>query len=203
VARVKRVRVERSRDRRPDCVFCRIVVSEAPVSKVFEDARTLAFMDVSPVRRGHVLVIPKAHRAQVWDMREAEFAAVYRRLPSLVRALARATQADAVDVLNLNGAAGGQTVYHVHFHLIPIHLGRSPLRRKGRRITFDFTQETVTRAQPDPHRPPHPRGGRGRERASREGQAGLRRANRAGRNASGTNTSGSCPAIISATAFAA
>ncbi len=147
MAQSKRTGLERRRDRRPDCVFCRIVAGEAPVSKVFEDARTLAFMDVNPVRRGHVLVIPKAHRAQVWDMRDAEFAAVYRRLPSLVRALARAMQADAVDVLNLNGAAGGQTVFHVHFHLIPIHLGRPPLRRKGRRVTFDFTQETTTRAQ--------------------------------------------------------
>jgi histidine triad (HIT) family protein len=149
VAQAKKTRLDRTRDRRPDCVFCRIVAGEAPVSKVFEDARTLAFMDVNPVRRGHVLVIPKAHRAQVWDMRDAEFAAVYRRLPSLVRALARAMKADAVDVLNLNGAAGGQTVYHVHFHLIPIHRDRSPLRRHGRRVAFEFAQEVATRAQLD------------------------------------------------------
>jgi histidine triad (HIT) family protein len=149
VAQGKKTRLERSRDGRPDCVFCRIVAGEAPVSKVFEDARTLAFMDANPVRRGHVLVIPKAHRAQVWGMPDAEFAAVYRRLPTLVRALARAMQADAVDVLNLNGAAGVQTVYHVHFHLIPIHRDHSPLRRNGRHVAFEFTQEAVTRAQLD------------------------------------------------------
>jgi histidine triad (HIT) family protein len=128
-------------------VFCRIVAGEAPASKVFEDARVLAFMDVNPVRRGHVLVIPKAHRAQVWDMRDAEFAAAYRRLPTLVRALARAMRADAVDVLNLNGAAGGQTVYHVHFHLIPIHRRRSPVRRRGRHVALEFTQTAPSRAQ--------------------------------------------------------
>jgi histidine triad (HIT) family protein len=149
VAQARKTRLEGTRDRRPDCVFCRIVAGEAPVSKVFEDARTLAFLDVNPVRRGHVLVIPKAHRAQVWEMRDPEFAAVYRRLPSLVRALAQAMKADAVDVLNLNGAAGGQTVYHVHFHLIPIHRDRSPLRRTGRRVAFEFTQEAATRAQLD------------------------------------------------------
>ena len=109
MAQARKTRLERTRDRRPDCVFCRIVAGEAPVSKVFEDARTLAFMDVNPVRRGHVLVIPKAHKAQVWDMRDAEFAAVYRTLPTLVRALARATGADAVNILGLNGQAGGQT----------------------------------------------------------------------------------------------
>ena len=129
-----------------DCVFCRIVAGEAPASVVFEDRRALAFMDVNPVRPGHLLLIPKAHRAQTWDMGGAEFAAVYRSLPRLVRALARAMQADAVDVLNLNGEEGGQTVFHVHFHLIPIHRGRSPVRRRGRRVTFAFTQASASRA---------------------------------------------------------
>ena len=129
-----------------DCVFCRIVAGEAPASKVLENGRALAFMDVNPVRPGHLLLIPKAHRAQTWDMGEAEFAAVYRSLPRLVRALARAMRADAVDVLNLNGAAGGQTVFHVHFHLIPIHRGRSPVRRRGRRVGLAFTQASPSRA---------------------------------------------------------
>lgn len=132
-----------------DCVFCHIVVGLAPASKVFETRRALAFMDVNPVRPGHLLLIPKAHRAQTWDMAEAEFAAVYRSLPRLVRALARAMRADAVDVLNLNGAAGGQTVFHVHFHLIPIHRGRSPVRRRGRRVGFAFTQASPSRAALD------------------------------------------------------
>lgn len=130
----------------PDCVFCRIVAGQAPSSTVFEDGRGLAFMDTNPVRRGHVLVIPKAHRAQIWTMADAEFAAVYRTLPTLVRALAQATGADAVNILSLNGRAGGQTVFHLHFHLIPIHRARSPLRRKGRRIALEFVQQPASRA---------------------------------------------------------
>jgi histidine triad (HIT) family protein len=96
-----------------------------------------------------VLVIPKAHRAQAWDMADTEFAAVYRTLPTLVRALRAATAADAVNVLNLNGPAGGQTVFHVHFHLIPIHRRRSPLRRDGRRIALEFVQARSSRAELD------------------------------------------------------
>src|SRR3972149_6121985 len=119
----------RRRDSRPDCVFCRIVTGQAPGSTVFEDGRVLAFMDTSPVRRGHVLVIPQAHRAQIWDVAGAEFAAVYRTLPTLVRALARATGADAVNILSLNGRAGGLPEFHLHFHLIPIHRDRPPPRR--------------------------------------------------------------------------
>ena len=134
------------RKSRPDCVFCRIAAGQAPGSTVFEDRRVLAFMDKSPVRRGHVLVIPKAHRAQIWDMADAEFAAVYRALPTLVRALARATRADAVNILSLNGPAGGQSVFHLHFHLIPIHRDRPPLRRVGRRVALEFVQQPASRA---------------------------------------------------------
>jgi histidine triad (HIT) family protein len=149
VAKVRMTARGRGRASHPGCIFCRIVASQAPVSTVFEDGRVLAFMDTSPVRQGHVLVIPKAHRAQIWDVADAEFAAVYRTLPTLVRALARATGADAVNVLNLNGRAGGQTVFHVHFHLIPIHRDRSPLRREGRRITLELLQQPTSRVALD------------------------------------------------------
>ena len=136
-------------DRRPDCIFCRIVAGQAPVSPVFDDEGVLAFMDVNPVRPGHVLVIPKAHRAQTWEMRDDEFASVYRHLPSLVRALKRAMDADAIDVLNLNGPAGGQTVFHVHFHLVPIHRHDSPVRRDGRSVGFAFEQQRAARDELD------------------------------------------------------
>src|SRR5262249_29797715 len=109
----------RARARHADCVFCRIVAGGASASRAFERPRVLAFMDVNPVRPGHLLVIRKAHRPQIWDMADAEFSVVYRTLPTLVRAVARAMGADAVNVLNLNGTAGGQTVFHLHFHLIP------------------------------------------------------------------------------------
>jgi len=143
-------RVDRS-EAKPgsDCVFCRIVRRQAPASRVFEDRRVLAFMDINPVRSGHLLVIPKAHRPQIWEMSAAEFAAVYRSLPMLVRTLARAMGAGAVDVLNLNGRAGGQTVYHVHFHLIPIVGNQSPVRREGRRIALEFVQGSPSRARLD------------------------------------------------------
>jgi len=116
---------------------------------VFETDRTLAFLDINPVRPGHVLVIPKAHRPQIWDLADGEFTAVYRTLPRLVSGLRAAMRADAVDILSLNGPAGGQTVYHLHFHLIPVHARRSPLRRRGRRIALAFEQRPAPRAALD------------------------------------------------------
>jgi histidine triad (HIT) family protein len=143
------VETTRGGERRADCIFCRIVAGQAPVSTVFDGEGVVAFMDVNPVRPGHVLVVPKAHRAQLWEMRDEEFASVYRHLPTLVRALKRAMEADAVDVLNLNGSAGGQTVFHVHYHLIPIHRADSPVRRDGRSVGFAFEQQAAAREELD------------------------------------------------------
>jgi histidine triad (HIT) family protein len=143
------MRGSRANPRVADCPFCRIVAGQAPASTIFETPRTLAFMDLNPVRCGHVLVIPKAHRAQIWEMRDEEFAAVYRSLPSLVRAVAAATKADAVDILSLNGPAGGQTVFHLHVHLIPVHASHSPLRRRGHRVALELEQRPATRAALD------------------------------------------------------
>lgn len=136
-----------SRRRRSGCEFCAIVGGRALASRVYEDAWALAFLDINPVRRGHLLVIPKAHRAQIWEMGDAEFAGVYRWLPKLVRALRLAVAADAVNILNLNGAPGGQTVFHLHFHLIPVHDGQPALRRKGRRVAFQFVQRPAPREE--------------------------------------------------------
>ena len=136
-----------SRRRRSGCEFCAIVGGRAPASRVYEDARALAFLDIDPVRRGHLLLIPKVHRAQIWEMDDAECAGVYRCLPKLVRALRLAVAADAVNILSLNGAAGGQTVFDLHFHLIPVHDGQAVLRRKGRRVAFQFMQPPAPRTE--------------------------------------------------------
>ena len=138
------------RHRWSGCGFCAIVAGRAPASRVYEDARALAFLDINPVRRGHLLVIPKAHRAQIWEMEDAEFAAVYRCLPKLVRALRLAVAADAVTILSLNGAAAGQTVFHLHVHLIPVHARQPVVRRNGRRVAFQFVQRPAAREELDP-----------------------------------------------------
>ena len=116
---------------------------------MYRDRATLAFMDVNPVRPGHLLVIPAAHRAQIWELGEAESAAVYRRLPALASALKAAMAADAVTIFSLNGRAAGQTVFHLHFHLVPVHARDPLLRRRGRRVTFRLVQGRASRAQLD------------------------------------------------------
>jgi histidine triad (HIT) family protein len=107
------------------CIFCRIVAKQAPAHVVFEDATTLAFMDIFPVADGHVLVIPKAHAGNLLETPPADLAAVISRSRQIARAIREVLAPDGIGVFQLNGAAAGQTVFHYHMHLIPRKQGDS------------------------------------------------------------------------------
>jgi len=107
------------------CIFCRIVAKQAPAHVVCEDAATLAFMDIFPVADGHVLVIPKAHAANLLESQAADLAAVIARSRHVARAIREVLAPDGIGVFQLNGAAAGQTVFHYHMHLIPRKQGDS------------------------------------------------------------------------------
>jgi len=102
-----------------ECVFCGIAAGKIPCTRVYEDDRVLAFMDIGPISDGHTLVIPKAHYERLDQCPAevlAETAAVIGRLAGPV---AEAVGADGYNVLCNNGSAAGQVVEHVHFHIIP------------------------------------------------------------------------------------
>jgi len=102
-----------------DTVFGKILRGEIPSHKVYEDERVLAFLDVSPLSRGHVLVIPKEPAETLDQLSDESAAALGRVLPRLCRAVKRVTGVDAYNVLENNGAGAHQAVLHVHFHIIP------------------------------------------------------------------------------------
>lgn len=100
-------------------IFDRILDGEIPCHRVHEDEHVLAFLDIGPLSRGHVLVIPKERAARLGDLSDDAAAALGRVLPRLTRAILEATGAPALNVLQNDGAEAGQEVMHVHFHLIP------------------------------------------------------------------------------------
>jgi len=110
-----------------DCVFCKIVAGEIPAKVVCEDERTLAFMDISPATRGHVLVIPKNHAADLWEIEPDELAAVARTAQRLAVQVRDQLDADGVNLINACGPEAWQTVFHFHIHVIPRYAG-DPLR---------------------------------------------------------------------------
>jgi histidine triad (HIT) family protein len=104
-----------------ETIFSRIIRGEIPCHRVYEDERVLAFLDVGPLSRGHTLVVPKEPAATLDALSDESAAAVGRVLPRLCRAVLSATGAQAYNVLQNNGAAAHQAVFHVHFHIIPKH----------------------------------------------------------------------------------
>jgi histidine triad (HIT) family protein len=106
-----------------DCVFCRIVAGSIPASVVHEDAETLAFMDLGQVNPGHVLIAVKRHAQDIYALDERQAAALYAAASRVARAIREAFAPQGLSVYQANGKAAGQTVFHLHLHLVPRHEG--------------------------------------------------------------------------------
>ncbi len=101
------------------CIFCDIVAGKVPCHKVYEDDRTLAFMDINPVAPGHVLVIPKTHYENLLGLTPGDLAAVHQTSQKIAGAIITGLKMPGVAVLQLNGKGANQVVMHYHVHLIP------------------------------------------------------------------------------------
>ena len=106
-----------------DCIFCKIVAGELPAHRVYEDERTIAFMDIAPGTRGHLLVIPRTHATDITVIDSEDLAAVARSAQVMARRVKERLGADGVNIINSCGAAAWQTVFHLHFHVIPRYVG--------------------------------------------------------------------------------
>jgi histidine triad (HIT) family protein len=113
----------RGREGAEDCVFCRIVAGDSPSEAIFEDAASLAFMDINPANDGHCLVVPKAHFANVLEMPPNAFGAVAAAAATVARAVDAVLRPAGLSLVQANGAAAGQTVFHLHIHVLPRCIG--------------------------------------------------------------------------------
>ncbi|HST33288.1 MAG TPA: HIT family protein [Solirubrobacteraceae bacterium] len=111
--------------RDPDCIFCKIVGGELPATIVGEDERTISFMDISPATRGHALVIPREHSADLLTVEREDLTAVALAAQRLAGRMKERLGADGVNLLNSCGAVAFQTVFHFHMHVIPRYEGDS------------------------------------------------------------------------------
>src|SRR5688572_25837276 len=107
----------------PETIFSRILRGEIPCARVYEDADVLAFLDIGPLSPGHTLVVPKEPAATLDQLSDASAAAIGRVLPRIARAVMAATGTTDYNVLQNNGPAAHQAVFHVHFHIIPKRIG--------------------------------------------------------------------------------
>ncbi|HYI20420.1 MAG TPA: HIT family protein [Solirubrobacteraceae bacterium] len=111
----------------PDCLFCKIVAGEVPSTRVYEDERTIAFMDINPGTRGHLLVVPREHAADLLAIDPDDLKACAVTAQKLAGRMPEGLGADGVNLLNSLGSAAWQTVFHFHLHVIPRY-ENDPLR---------------------------------------------------------------------------
>jgi histidine triad (HIT) family protein len=103
----------------PDCLFCGIVAGTIPSERIDENERTVAFMDINPATRGHALVVPREHAADLSEIEQEDLIATILAAQRLAERMREALDADGINLLNSFGSAAWQTVFHFHIHVVP------------------------------------------------------------------------------------
>ncbi|HID05494.1 MAG TPA: HIT family protein, partial [Aigarchaeota archaeon] len=113
------------------CVFCKIAKGEAWAAKVYEDGDYVAFMDIRPMSVGHTLVAPKKHYAYIFEMPDEEVGRLYAVAAKVAKAVKLSINPAGLNLLQNNGSAAGQVIFHVHVHIIPRHVGDAGKFKSG------------------------------------------------------------------------
>lgn len=130
-----------------NCIFCAIAAKRAPAAIVYESPEALAFLDIHPITQGHMLVIPKRHCRNLFDFDDSWGQGMMHATRVVARALRTTFQADGMNLFQSNERAGGQDVFHFHFHLIPRFQGDGVMARDGNDRLIQWRART--RATPE------------------------------------------------------
>jgi histidine triad (HIT) family protein len=101
------------------CIFCKIVQKQTPSSTIYEDEAVMVFVDIRPLNIGHTLIIPKAHFVDIFDIPYDLLSRVHKVSKQIASAVKKATNADGISIIQQNGKAAGQDIFHLHVHVIP------------------------------------------------------------------------------------
>lgn len=108
-----------------NCIFCKIAAGEIPSATVYEDTSFRVIMDISPASKGHAIILPKNHAANVFELSEEDASKVFVIAKRVATAMKDVLQCEGINILQNNGEIAGQTVFHFHMHLIPRYQGDS------------------------------------------------------------------------------
>jgi histidine triad (HIT) family protein len=129
----------------PNNIFARMIRGEIPCTKVYEDADSLAFMDIMPQAEGHTLVIPKRAGENLLDTPPDSAAAALRTTQRVARAVKHAFDAPGIIIAQFNGQSAGQTVFHLHFHVIPAYTGANLRMHARDRVEIEVLETHAAR----------------------------------------------------------
>jgi histidine triad (HIT) family protein len=123
------------------CIFCKIVQKQAPASIIYENDTILVFLDIRPLNMGHTLIIPKDHYIDIFDIPENELSQIHKAAKPVSIAIKKATEADGISIIQQNGKAAGQDIFHIHVHVVP--------RFEGQKLPHFSELKEVERAKLD------------------------------------------------------
>ena len=131
------------------CIFCKIVQKQAQSSIIYEDEAVMVFLDIRPLNLGHTLIIPKAHYVDIFDIPPELLSRIHRVLKQIALVVKKATNADGISIIQQNGKAAGQDIFHLHVHVIPRFEGQklqsfSELREVDR-VSLDEMAKKIKR----------------------------------------------------------
>jgi histidine triad (HIT) family protein len=124
-----------------NCIFCKIINKKSPSSTIYEDDAVTVFLDIRPLNIGHTLVIPKEHYVDIFDIPETLLSQVHTVTQKIASAIKKATDADGISIIQQNGKAAGQDIFHFHVHVVP--------RFEGQKLPPFSELKEVDRAQLD------------------------------------------------------
>jgi histidine triad (HIT) family protein len=125
------------------CIFCKIVEGDLPSEKIYEDEHVIAMMDVMPVTKGHVLLIPKNHRENLYEFTEEDASHLFSVAPKIANILKEEFKPAGMNLLQNNGAPAGQAVFHFHMHFIPRYDETDGYESKWDPKVEEFPQERI------------------------------------------------------------
>jgi histidine triad (HIT) family protein len=123
------------------CIFCKIVHKQAPASIIYEDDAIMAFLDIRPLNLGHTLVVPKHHYVDIFDTPTEKLGRIHNITKKVAAAIIKATNADGISIIQQNGQAAGQDIFHLHVHVVP--------RFEGKKLAAFSELKTVEREKLD------------------------------------------------------
>lgn len=127
-----------------NCIFCKIIAGEIPSAKVYEDEEVYAFLDISQVTKGHTLVIPKAHVKDIYETSDEIASQLFARVPKIAQAIEKSFNPKGINILSNTGEAAGQSVFHLHLHLIPRYDETDGFSQNWVTHNDDYTKEDLS-----------------------------------------------------------
>lgn len=121
-----------------NCIFCKIAAGDIPSATIYEDERFRAIMDISPASKGHAIILPKNHAADLFSLEEAEAREVFVVAKKVATAMKEVLGCEGVNILQNNGEVAGQTVFHLHVHVIPRYKGDEVVIKWPHKESYEY-----------------------------------------------------------------